>query len=569
MENKKGETKTATLADSGFLIRVPTDSIRRTRFVSISIANPICVSNEDKGPRNKGFLKPAEGIEPSERKMTNLVLLQAAGWKALYYKLFFAPLALLLFVLPSCASASTRLVTIAQPTNQIGLTAYWSFDSSTVSGTTVSDLSGNSHNLTLVNGASITTGKSGQALTLDGTNQYAWGLIGALPTSVSLSMWVKANDVATEQSILTEEGDGAPSSGYHFTLVGIYNGAFYAGFWNIGDIASGPINAGQWYNVVLYYDGVANTQSLYVDGVLQGTQSGTWSPPSDIYFLAGYQQSGCSFTSASGHCGDTAHYFNGQIDDLKGYNRALTSSDIQSLQSQRTYIGHSPKKVTIGHSNTTALSSGLVGYWTFDGSQTSWLTNTTRNSAGSGGTGTLVGLGTTTAPTTGKIGQALLFNGTNYVTGSDASLPSGNAPRTISAWIKPTALPGLNLSGVIANYGTTVTDHAFGISLINISGTQYIRFFGWGDDFDTAQTLPTTSWTQITGVFDGTTAYMYANGVLLGSSNRASWNTVLNHFEIGRNIGVGDYFNGAIDDVRVYNRALSANEVAQLYAMEK
>lgn len=470
----------------------------------------------------------------------------------------FAAAFLFTFLIPGIfADASTKLITTSQSTSQSGVTANWSFDNSTVSGSTVSDLSGNGHNLTLVNGTYVSSGYNGQALTLDGVDDYAWGLIGSLPTSVSLSMWVKANDVSVTQSILTEEGDGAPSSGYHFTLVGIYNGRFYAGFWDIGDIASGPINAGQWYNVVLYYDGVAHSQSLYVDGVLQGTQSGTWSPPSNIYFLAGYQQQSCSFTDPSGHCGDLAHYFGGQIDDLKGYNHALSASDISSLQSQRAYIGKS---------NTTAaspLSSGLVGYWSLDGDATNWSTGKTADKSGQGNTGQLVSMSTTTSPVSGKVGQALNFNGANSCITTQKSLSNASA-FSLAAWVNASSL-GNRIGFVGQN------------DAIEFGFADTTHIAGWTPNGNGGNTLsyPVDStflnrWHYVVFSGDAGGEYLYVDGVRVasgtGSSNFGSSAYTVN---IGCAVwdASGNYFAGKSDDVRIYNRALSASEVSQLYAM--
>jgi hypothetical protein len=459
---------------------------------------------------------------------------------------------------------------LAQPSGSSGLsgslTASWSFDTSSVSGTTVADQSGNGHDLTLVNGASITSGHSGQALTLDGTNQYAYGLISSLPTSVALSMWVKANDVSTTQSILVEEGSGAPSSGYHFTLVGILNGAFYAGFWDIGDIASSPINAGQWYHVILTYDGVAHTQSLYVDGVLQGTQSGVWSPPDDIYFLTGYQQSGCSFTSASGHCSDTAHYFNGQIDDLQGYNQAFTSSDVKSLSTN--YV------VNIAHSNTAAVSQGLVGYWTMDGSNINWSTGQMQDSSGQGNTGALVGLGTTTAPTMGKIGQALTFDGsTSYITAGDANGANvGLSDFTISAWIK-TPAAGSGFPRIVdKDFGTD--GYAFYIDPAGSTGVALAGMYQDGGRVsDGAKNVFDNQWhfVAVTAHRNGTADYYIDGGVDGPSYDISSKSGVAlsnsSDLIIGRPSPLSgtDAFGGAMDDVRIYNRALSSSEVQQLY----
>lgn len=443
------------------------------------------------------------------------------------------------------------------------LTASWNFNSSTVSGDTVADQSGNGHDLTLENGASITPGYEGDALTLDGTDQYAYGLIGSLPTSVALSMWVKANDVSTEQSVLTEEGDGAPSSSYHYTLVGIYNGAFYAGFWNIGDIASSPITAGQWYHVILTYDGVADTQSLYVDGVLQGTQSGTWSPPSDIYFQPGYEQQGCSFTSASGHCGDTANYFNGQIDDLQAYDQAFTSSDVAQLSDDLT--------INVAHSNTVAISNGLIGYWTFDGGTINWNGKTIADVSGAGDTLTMNGYNTATntAPIAGKIGQALKFNGSSQdLSHSNISAFNfGTGDFSVSFWMKPSSPWGTGTTQAVL--GQKTSDSFNGWQIYQDSGHPgYLDMrITQQNNFLTASTIPTGTWTYVTFVRKNGNTYWYLNGSLNASGTNSASISDSGLFYIGYAPTWTAYYTGAFDDVRIYNRALSSQEVQELYQM--
>ena len=80
---------------------------------------------------------------------------------------------------------------------------------------------------------------------------------------------------------------------------------------------------------------------------------------------------------------NNSNFFNGSIDDVRVYNRALSVQEIQQLYAQGA--------ANIDHSNTVALSSGLVGYWTFDGSQTNWTTGKTNDSSGKGNSGQLLG----------------------------------------------------------------------------------------------------------------------------------------------------------------------------------
>ncbi len=97
------------------------------------------------------------------------------------------------------------------------------------------------------------------------------------------------------------------------------------------------------------------------------------------------------------------NFFSGRIDDVRIYNRVLKADEIAQLYKLGT--------ANAGHSNTTAVSNGLVGYWTFDGGVTNWTTGTTQDVSGTGNTGSLSTMSTSSSPTVGKIGQAFTFNG--------------------------------------------------------------------------------------------------------------------------------------------------------------
>ena len=199
-------------------------------------------------------------------------------------------------------------------------------------------------------------------------------------------------------------------------------------------------------------------------------------------------------------------------------------------------------------------TNGLLAWYRFDGDAS--------DSSASGRTGSFINSGTFTA---GKFGSAYNLNGSSqYVTATDASLPSGSSARTFSAWIYPTA-SSIN-SNVIMAYGSQTNEPASGISVYNSSGSTYARFCGWGDDYSVATALTLNRWTLITATFDGTTATVYYNGVSVGTSNRSSWSTVLGGtLYVGRNLAASGYFQGAIDDARIYNRVLSTTEITQLF----
>ena len=92
------------------------------------------------------------------------------------------------------------------------------------------------------------------------------------------------------------------------------------------------------------------------------------------------------------------------------------------------------------------------------------------------------------------------------------------------------------------------------------------------DNFFASILIPTNAWTAFVATYDGLTKNLFINGTLNGSISYtfpANWDTSFRGEGIGGNFaGQAETFDGVIDDIRIYNRALSANEVAQLYTVE-
>ena len=303
------------------------------------------------------------------------------------------------------------------------------------------------------------------------------------------------------------------------------------------------VASGAWYHVVVMRNG--NVVRGYINGRLTLNQSNTSWPSS---FPAVNIGRGC-FTS---------RYFPGSIDDVRIYNRALSAQEVQQLYA----LG----SANIAHSNTVTLQTGLVGYWPLDGGTTSWKTDTTQDVSGSGNTGALVNMSTTTSPVPGKIGGALKFNGsTQYINlGTPSSLNITGSAVTVSAWVKVGSYN--NFRGVAGSVNTSLQ----GYSLYSESTGPVFGVGTGAFSFVTCADAVTNTWQLWTGVYGGGNDYLYINGKLCTSPVAGTGNIVSSgiYFSIGNNAaGVGQsYWNGSIDDVRIYNRALSAQEVAQLYA---
>jgi hypothetical protein len=163
---------------------------------------------------------------------------------------------------------------------------------------------------------------------------------------------------------------------------------------------------------------------------------------------------------------------------------------------------------------------------------------------------------------TGNYGYALQFDGVqNYVQIPDSpTLDVANI--TIAAWINPTSAPGDTIYS--KNYPICTLKYSEGnpsvpypTFILTISGTVY----------QIVSSAPVTygAWNYIVGTFDGTTMNLYLNGQLVATATHSGsigWDTT--PVTIAKN-SWGGYGAGIIDDVQVYNRALSATEIQANY----
>jgi hypothetical protein len=196
------------------------------------------------------------------------------------------------------------------------------------------------------------------------------------------------------------------------------------------------------------------------------------------------------------------------------------------------------------------LDDGLVAHWSFDDC-------TAKDVSGNGHDGIKNG----TICVDGLRSKALSFNGTSdFISSSSNNIPIANSARTISALVKPIVPTG----GPIIGWGPVLTACNKACYLI-LNGTGFY-LVGWCVENDLggpANVLPNI-WYYVTATYDGTIWRLYVNGGEV--ANKAlSWDTIRTDIYIGSDDRGLSFFNGLIDDIRIYNRALSASEVQQLY----
>lgn len=204
-----------------------------------------------------------------------------------------------------------------------------------------------------------------------------------------------------------------------------------------------------------------------------------------------------------------------------------------------------------------SLAKGLVGCWLMNGSGIRVY-----DASGHGHTCSAYG---NVARCAGRFGSALELGGDSDYLGRDVSPvfdTTADDTRTISAWIYPRELPGYPYSYIASQGQTGTFDYHIRLS----SG--YLQA-GNTDGASTCHpdALSTNQWQHIAVVFSSAGAIGYVNGTagtLVDRKTKASLSD--DKFEIGRLVTGTGYFNGLIDHVMIYSRALSAGEVRLLYS---
>lgn len=431
------------------------------------------------------------------------------------------------------------------------------WDFSEGSGTTANDTSGNNNAGTLTSGPTYKSGKLGKAVNFDGTDDYVVKTsANNYPTSSTdgtWETWFYARTCSGNLGILTTGGMDADTSTSN-TSMRIYcrgsdNTITYGIGWDFDQNAPSSDLTNAWHHVVLTRTS-AGVWNLYIDGVVKST----------ITDSSPWQKNNLVLGRFSGG-GAPANYWNGLMDGVKVYNYVRTPAQVAWSYNRGAPIAHYRLDECQGGSVNDSSGNNNTG--TINLSTTGTQTTTI-------GTGTC----TTNAQTpwyngrTGKFNSSLNFDGTSdYVSASDSNLPSSSNSRALSVWVNPTSLPSNNSYFVAMVYGTASTNNGSGLNLFNNSGTHQVCFAGYSNDLCYSYTTPTSSWTHLLGTFNGTTATLYINGVQVTSANKSTWNTTLGGtLYIGKNIPAALYFNGQIDDVRIYNYPLTQTQIKDLYS---
>ncbi len=216
--------------------------------------------------------------------------------------------------------------------------------------------------------------------------------------------------------------------------------------------------------------------------------------------------------------------------------------------------GSASQSVTVA---VTAAASGPVAHWKFDEGSGA----TANDSSGNGNTGTL-----TNGPTwvAGRIGGAISFDGVNdHVNVPDSNVLDVTSAFTLTAWVNPPSAYTDFRSVLIKNYVYYIYAYISGYCG---AGNPMGGFTtGSSNVVCHAQALALNTWTSLAVSYDGSVLKFFRNGVEVASAPASgSLPPTTGSLQIAAS-QFGEYFRGLIDDVRVYNRALSSAEIQSIY----
>ncbi len=478
------------------------------------------------------------------------------------------------------------------------------------------DVSGKGHHATAVNGPTYVTGKTGSAISLDGTNDHLTLPAGIVSTATDLTIatWIKL-DAASTWSRIFDFGSSTsvnmfltPKSGIGTLRFSMNNGGVEQ------TVDTDTLPTGQWVHVAVRLFG--DQGSLYVNGELATTNNIMTMNPYDL---------GNTTNNYIGRSQWPDPYLDGSLDDFRIYNYALSDLDIRKLyddmpdpkvtlsspaanevlltgnaiaiKAEPVAYDATISKVEFYDNNTligedvtapyefsltnAALGSHALSAKVIDNKSQSGVSTTNNitvvrtmvlhytldklvnDISGNANHGTAVG---TPQYDIGKVDTSIVLNGTDHYVTLPADLQIKAKSVTITGWVNPAQIATW---ARVFDFGSGTGTYMF----LTLSAGSYPRFAiknSAGEAVVNSNTAFTTvTWTHFAITFQDRVCRFYLNGTLVGENTymkiRPADLGVLSTSYLGESQFSADpLYNGKLDDFRVYNYALTASEIADL-----
>jgi len=411
------------------------------------------------------------------------------------------------------------------------------------SGTTAADTTGNGNDGTLTNEPiwQTTDCISGNCLSFDGLDDSivfsnAQGTDLDITSSVTISAWIKPAAIDRHQVIFAKGRSRSSAANEQYVLtMNTSEQLIFLVSDGINEPAvaspSQSFVADEWYHVVGTFDadGATNPIKVYINGVEENSVSAPFST----------LQSTTSEVGIAADVEDAKDYFIGLIDEVKMYNYALDSTEIQALYEAEKPAGLVMElKMDEGSGTTTADSAGTNDGTLVNGP--TWETNCVSD-------------------------DCVNLDGTDdYVeVANDTSINTDSSkPISLSFWMKP----GQELNSEISRIDILAKRDNYWI-IYNISGNGELYFWlGNNHHIEYADNFSAGIWQHISATKDETGyATLYVNGELKaeGDLSAATYDSTYNLY-FGNSQNNSNNFNGGIDEVKIWDRSISNDYICQL-----
>ena len=415
-----------------------------------------------------------------------------------------------------------------------GLVGHWKFDESY--GTSFSDVSGYNNSGTYygetfnngtIHGASWTEGKYGSALYFDGDDDYVEvaDSDSLRPNEITILAWIKPSSLTNDKHIVTKSAVGTIYCSYGFRL---HNNKLqywmYDGSQDIWTTSTDVLPDTSWHYVGVTWK--KPTVTFYIDDEIAGTAEIDTNPVYGSYPVAIGTRLYTSY----------AFPFSGIIDEVRIYNKALSEEEIQSI-----------------YQNNTFIRDGLKAYWRFDEGtgDTAYDTHHIAYSTNSGGS---------------RYGNALSFDGVDDYIDVNEDFYTESCSLTWALWFKANSYPGSGFHYLLYAQGCNGGIAQFSGGRIAVEFRDKDCNIYVSPALISSDELELNKWYFVAATYDSVSQKLigYVDGDKVWEVTRES------HYDWGRTrIGGGGYdsayFDGIIDDVRIYNRALTETEIRGLY----
>ena len=358
----------------------------------------------------------------------------------------------------------------------------------------------------------------------------------------SLSLWFNLNDLSANQTLFAKILN---TSEKPLTIRVLTDGRLLVeqegNNSNYNKFSTNTVSAGNWYNLVWTADASFNGE-LFINKVsFLTTNPGTVNINNGVPSLIGIM-------GAPGSVYNGSSPFNGSIDQVRIFNKALSAGEVTTLYNETACT---PAACTSGTTNTLQIlgDSSCIATYTLDGTPADL-------------SGNYNGVQTDVTYPQGYFDLAASFNGSSSisVTNSIKSTFTGNF--SASVWAKPTSV-ALASQAILdffegAGIGCKLQIDSSKVRFISYNGSSY-------DILNTSSILSNNVWYNFVLTKSSNNYELFTNGVSVGTLTSNTATETSNPFGIGYSTQNGQYFNGSIDQVRVFNKAISASEVTTLY----